>query len=165
MKVVAALIAMMFLSGCASIESQDYRFGQARTVASKTFTGQVLEARSVKVQGRPGAAGAGIGGLLGGMAAGFGSGSGSIGAAGAVIGAILGAGAEVASTSQEGVEATILLDDGSLITVVQGSSEKFSPGDRVKLIAYKKRDGEVEVRFTRTTIPYQDPPQSKGLGS
>jgi outer membrane lipoprotein SlyB len=99
------------------------------------------------------------------MAAGFGSGSGGIGAAGAVIGAILGAGAEVASTSQEGVEATILLDDGSLITVVQGSSEKFSPGDRVKLIAYKKRDGEVEVRFTRTTIPYQDPPQSKGLGS
>jgi outer membrane lipoprotein SlyB len=149
----AALVVTMICSGCASIQSEDYRFGQARAVASETAFGRVLEVRPVKVTGRPGATGAGIGALIGGMAAGFGSGSGGIGAAGAVIGAIVGAGAEAASTTQPGVEATIALDNGKIITVVQGANEQFHPGDRVKLIAFNRADGTVEVRFTHSTVP------------
>lgn len=154
---LAALVAMMFLSGCASIQSSDYRFSEARVVASETAFGRIIEVRPVHVTGRAGAVGAGIGAMIGGMAAGFGSGSGGIGAAGAVLGALLGAGAEAASTSQEGVEAVIALDNGKVITVIQGSDEQFRPGDRVKLIAFDKGNGTVEVRFTHSTVPSTKP--------
>ena len=149
---VMVLVATLVCSGCASIQSSDYRYGQTMTMATETAFGRVLEVRPVHVTGRGGVIGAGIGALIGGMAAGFGSRSGAIGTAGAVVGAILGAGAEAIASDQPGVEATIQLDNGKVITVVQGSQVKFCPGDRVKLIAFNRPDGTVEVRFTHSTV-------------
>ena len=154
---VMALIATLLFSGCASIQSSDYRFSEARTIASETAFGKILEVRPVHVTGRGGVTGAGIGALIGGMAAGFGSGSGAIGTAGAVVGAILGAGAEAIASDQPGVEAVIALDSGKILTIIQGSKEQFRPGDRVKLIAFTRSDGTVEVRFTHSTVSSTKP--------
>jgi outer membrane lipoprotein SlyB len=158
--IIVALVATLVCSGCASIQSQDYRYGQARTVATETAFGRILEVRPVHVTGRLGATGAGLGALIGGMAAGFGSRSGAIGTAGAIVGAVIGAGAEAISTTQPGVEATIALDSGKVLTIIQGSKEQFRPGDRVKLIAFSRPDGSVEVRFTHSTVSQKPSRQS-----
>jgi outer membrane lipoprotein SlyB len=129
-----AAIFMAVLSGCASLDSDVYSHPQARTRADVYF-GVVNEVRPVRVQGKISWVGPTVGAVIGGVGAGAGTNDYGYGAAGATVGGLLGAGAEKVLTRSDGLELTVTLDNGQSLVVVQGPGEKFSPGDRIKLIA------------------------------
>ena len=53
---------------------------------------------------------------------------------GGVAGGVIGNKVENAATKKVGVELSVQLDDGELISVVQKAEEPFSVGDRVRLL-------------------------------
>jgi outer membrane lipoprotein SlyB len=55
-------------------------------------------------------------------------------AAGAIGGAAAGAAIEEGATRQKGLEITIKLDNGEVISIVQGADEKFDEGDLVRVL-------------------------------
>ena len=63
---------------------------------------------------------------------------------GSVVGGIAGNAAEQTATRQAGYEITVRLDGGRVIAVTQATDERFSPGDRVRVLS----DG-VTARVTR----------------
>jgi len=133
---VLLISSALLISGCASLDTNSYEYAQGREVAQTIF-GTVLEARTVKISGQAGGLGAGIGSIIGGAAAGAGSGEWGYGILGGVIGALAGAGVEkMATGDSQGVEVTVRLDTGQVITVVQGGNEQFNKGERVKVITH-----------------------------
>ena len=139
----------LITAGCANLDTNSYGYAQGREVA-QTYFGTVLESRTVKIAGHAGAVGAGIGSVIGGAAAGAGSGEWGYGILGATVGALLGAGAEKLSTGDsQGVEVTVKLDNGQVLTIVQGGNEQFNSGDRVKVITH----GNAGSRVTHSGVP------------
>ena len=49
-------------------------------------------------------------------------------------GAVAGAAIEEGITREDGIEITVKLDNGTLIAIVQEATDKFTPGERVRLI-------------------------------
>ena len=134
------------IGGCAGSKSGDtYTRDEARRVQHVQI-GTVEGSRPVKIEGTKSGIGTGAGAIAGGIAgssAGQGKGS-SVGAVlGAVAGGVVGAAAEEGFTREDGVEVTIRLESGRLISVVQGGKEQFQPGDRVRIM-----DGAGETRVT-----------------
>lgn len=117
-----------------------YSRDEARTV-QKVKLGTVVDATPVQIEGTK----TGIGGVVGGAVGGIAGSSVDEGAGGdvaAVIagaaGALIGAKAEEAATKAKGMEYTIKLDDGEVISVVQAidtKAEEILPGDQVKLLS------------------------------
>lgn len=146
--VVAALLALLTLAGCAPSRSGDvYRRGEALRAQSVEL-GVIESLRNVRLEdARPGVGTAG-GAVLGGIAGSTLGGGSRAHAAGAVAGAILGGIAghaiERDVNRANGVEITVRLDSGRMIAVVQeGDGAEFRPGDRVRVLS----DG----RTTRVT--------------
>lgn len=136
-KIALALGLAVAVAGCASSKSGDvYTRDEARRVQSVQM-GVVEGTRPIKIEGTKSEIGTGAGAVVGGIAgssAGQGKGS-AIGAVlGAVAGGVVGAAAEEAYTREDGVEITIKLDNGRLISVVQGGKEQFQVGDRVRVL-------------------------------
>jgi outer membrane lipoprotein SlyB len=76
--------------------------------------------------------------VLGGIAGSHvGGGSGQIAGAvgGAILGGILGSNIERSANERQGIEVTVLLDNGKYISVVQEADELFRPGDRVRILS------------------------------
>jgi len=138
------LISLFIVSLVACVPSQQtgtsYSRDEARTVQNVKL-GTIIDATPVMIEGTK----SGIGGVLGGVVGGL---AGStiddgatadiaaviVGAAGAAVGAK----AESALTKAEGMEYTIKLDDGEVISVVQAVDPKAAPimaGDAVKLLS------------------------------
>lgn len=142
-------LSLLCASGCTpNIGGQDYSVGDSGHM-SQTFPGTIVSMRSVvianqspKDQGKMGA-GAVVGGLAGGVLAGsaIGKGTGSLaaGAVGALAGGALGHYAEKEMTRQNGVEYSVKLDDGRLISIAQGLEPRLSVGQRVTVIQGKER--------------------------
>jgi outer membrane lipoprotein SlyB len=133
------------IAGCASSKSGDvYSRDEARQVQSVQM-GVVEGARKIKIEGTKSDIGTGAGALIGGIAgssAGHGKGS-SIGAiAGAIVGGVAGAAAEEGITRESGMEITVRLESGRIISVVQGGSDEFKPGDKVRVL---QGNGETRV--------------------
>lgn len=125
------------IAGCASSKAGDtYSRDETRQVQNVQM-GTVEDARPAKIEGTQSPVGTSAGTLVGGIAgssAGHGKGS-AIGAVvGAVIGGVAGAAAEEGMTREDGVEITIKLDSGRLISVVQAGKEEFKTGDRVRVL-------------------------------
>ena len=127
---VISVVVLMLLSGfgCAkNINPSTYRPSDAGKVQSSS-SGTVIDVRFVQIEGnRSGmgtAAGAGAGGLGGAALAR--SGSNSVGKSavgiigGAIVGGLIGTLAEEGLTRQEGYEYQVRMDDGRVITLVQG---------------------------------------------
>jgi outer membrane lipoprotein SlyB len=135
--IAASVIAV--LGGCApsqsgSVYSRD-RVGQEQTVR----TGVVDSVRQVQIEGTRSGIGPVAGAVVGGIAGstvGQGKGSAVAAVLGSVAGGVAGQAAEQGATRKAGVEITVKLDGGSLITIAQEADDTtFSVGDRVRVLS------------------------------
>lgn len=100
--------------------------------------GVVESVRAVPLPGSSGLVGAIGGATVGGIAGGtIGSGRGgqAASAVGVVAGSIAGRALESAATRKEGLEISVRLDGGQLITIVQPEGEAFQSGERVRVLS------------------------------
>ena len=137
-----ALVATAFavvLSGCGSDFSGN-RYDQAQVgEVSQTTNGVVTSLRRVELKPDTSIAGTALGAaggaLLGSM---IGGGKQKLltGAAGAVAGGV--AGNAIASRAEDGIEYTVKLDNGSVVTIAQGTSPAISVGQKVYIVHSQK---------------------------
>ena len=142
-----SLIICFIAVSCASSRSGEV---YSRDQARKTHTvqlGTVEFVNQVKIEGTKSPvgtlAGAAAGGALGST---IGSGSGKTVAAvlGAIAGGAAGSAVEEQVTKKDGLEITVKLDNGEVISVVQEADIPFSVGERVRIL--KGPDGTTRVR-------------------
>lgn len=146
-----AAAATLALAGCARQISPNTVEGASVGQVSEAFFGTVQQVRVVQVQEgdrlQENTTGGLVGGLLGGAAASrFGGGWGKVLAigAGALAGAAVGAVAEREITRQQALEYTVRLDNGRMITIVQGGVENPLPsGSRVIVQMGQQGQGRV----------------------
>ena len=140
-KTTALLMSVMLLgaAGCAqNLSSNVYSASETRKMQT-IQEGQVVELVAVQIEGSDSGLGAIVGGAAGGIAAGanIGGGSGSNIAAigGALLGGMLGSMAEESLTKQPGVNVTVRLNSGELVSVIQPVEENmiFQVGDNVRI--------------------------------
>ncbi len=144
MKRIAWMMAVMailgaLLTGCISdLTGTAYSRGEARQMQTVRY-GQVKELELVKIEGTQSGIGAAAGGAVAGMGAtnlGGGRGTAIYSIAGALAGGLLGNWAEERMTRKQGVNITVQLDDGGIISVVQevDAGQNFAVGSRVKVM-------------------------------
>ena len=109
--------------------------------------GVVIDARQVSIEGTRSGVGAATGAVAGGVA-GSQIGGGTeeravAGIAGAVVGGLIGDAVEEGVTSQKGIEYTVRLDRGGVITVAQGADPIIPRNARVQVIY--GRDGSTRI--------------------
>jgi outer membrane lipoprotein SlyB len=126
------------LGACATSNSGDvYSREDARKVQTVRM-GVVEGIRQVKLEGTKSPvgtiAGAAVGGIAGSTVGGNDKVSAIAAVIGAVAGAVAGAAIEEGITREDGIEITVKLDNGTLIAIVQEATDKFTPGERVRLI-------------------------------
>jgi outer membrane lipoprotein SlyB len=135
-----AIAAVLLLSGCAvpSRSGDAYSRGEALNVMSVRM-GTLEAARMVKLEGTHSGAGMIAGGAIGGIAGsaiGGGKGKKLATILGVLAGASVGAAMEQSSSSSQGLELIVRMDNGELIAVVQQlSNEAFSNGQRVRVVS------------------------------
>jgi outer membrane lipoprotein SlyB len=134
-----------FVVACASNPSAViYTRDQAMVVQQVKF-GTILSVQQVNIEGAQSGVGAAAGAVVGGIAgSSVGDGRGSAVAAvlGSVAGGMLGSKIENSISKKSGVELSVELDDGQIISVVQEGEEAFMVGDRVRLLT---RDGVARI--------------------
>ena len=135
------LLSGAVLAGCAqpTLTGTTFSRDEARQVQTVQM-GYVESVRPVVIEGRTdGIVGAGAGAALGGIAAsGIGGGRGRDMAivAGAAAGGIAGQRVEERASRRQGVEITVLLDSGRIVSVVQevDPNQDFWPGQPVRVL-------------------------------
>ena len=136
-QLLAVSLLSLFLVACASSNSGSvYSRDDARKIQT-VRTGMVESVRQVKLEGTKSPVGTVAGGAVGGIAGStLGGGRGGAIAAiiGAVAGGLAGSALEEGVTRKDGLEITVKLDGGGLVSVVQEADEAFSAGDKVRLI-------------------------------
>jgi outer membrane lipoprotein SlyB len=143
-KIIAVVAATLFLSACATDISSNSYSDQHVGEAAHSYYATVAKVRKVKVgpdelgKSKTGAVVGGVGGALVGSTMGSGTGKLLMTAGGVVAGAVGGAYAERAMKTQTGLEITVQMKNGELLTVVQGADVQFSKGEKVLVIVYKK---------------------------
>ncbi|CAA6824803.1 MAG: Unknown protein [uncultured Thiotrichaceae bacterium] len=148
MKLPIVIIFVLSLAGC-STTPETVSENKAGTIKREnvpvTQVGMVTTVKKVTVLGKRSSVGRTAGRAVGSIAGGaIGSGYGSI--AGSIFGSMVGgaAGSKADENLQRkpGVEITVRLDNGQLVTVTQLEDKAFQSGQRVKLIM---KDGKAEV--------------------
>lgn len=136
---VIALILPLAMFGCASEQTgTTYSRGDVGQIQEVAF-GVVTHARAVHIEGTKTpigtVAGAAIGGLAG-SSVGHDTVSSVAAIAGAVAGGLAGSAAEEAMTRADGVEVTIRMEGGKIISVVQAADPnvQFKEGDKVRVL-------------------------------
>ena len=146
--IISLFVVFALLGGCAhSSSGQVYSRGQAGR-AQTVKMGTVETVRPVQIEGTKSGVGAVGGAVAGGFAGStIGGGKGSTLAAvgGALAGAAAGGYAEEKMTHAGGIEMTIKLDEGGLMSVVQKDDVMFYVGDRVRVLT----SGDGTTRVTR----------------
>lgn len=144
--VIFLLALALLMAGCASSRSSRvYSRDEALQKQSVQY-GTVLQVEEVLIEGtRSGLGtlgGAVVGGVIGST---IGSGRGRTLAilGGALGGAAAGTAGEEAVTRREGLEITVELDNGELLSIVQGADRPFMVGDRVRVLT--AADGSARV--------------------
>ncbi|HSN20047.1 MAG TPA: glycine zipper 2TM domain-containing protein [Usitatibacter sp.] len=134
----AAAVCALLLGGCAyPYGSYDYRGYQVMGEQTVRF-GVVDSVRPVRIMPGESGVGAAGGAVLGGLAGSqVGGGSGQVAGAvgGAILGGVIGSNVERSANERQGVEVTVLLDNGRYVSVVQEADELFRPGDRVRVLS------------------------------
>ncbi len=144
---ITAVAVSLLLAGCQSTLTGDsYSRDDARRIQTVQY-GSVEATRPVVIEGTKTPVGTVAGGAVGGIAgSSVGGGKGSaIGAVvGAVAGGLAGAAAEEGLTKRQGVDITVRLDSGSVISVVQEVTPQstFRVGDRVRVLTV---NGETRI--------------------
>ena len=137
-----AFVATAFaiaLTGCGS-EFSGNRYEQSQVgEVSQTTSGVVISLRRVELKPDTSIAGTALGAaggaLLGSM---IGGGKQKLltGAAGAVAGGV--AGNAIATRTEDGIEYTVKLDNGAVVTIAQGASPAISVGQKVYIVHSQK---------------------------
>jgi len=134
---LASLAAATILAGCATSKSGDV-YSRDEALREQTVRLATVESvRPVTIQGTRsgiGAAAGGITGAVAGSGVGHGKGSTIAGVLGAVGGGVAGQAIEEGTTRKNGVEITVRLENGELRAIVQEESDKFTTGQRVRLL-------------------------------
>jgi len=136
--VLAAIVLVAALSGCAAPPPNSTYGGYGVGRAAQVSYGTIVSMRDVNVQGPSSGIGALGGAAAGGVAGSFLGGDprmnilGAIG--GALIGGIAGSAVEGGLASGQAVEFIIRVDDGQTISVVQSNEYHFVPGQRIAII-------------------------------
>jgi outer membrane lipoprotein SlyB len=134
---LAGIALSATLAGCATSKSGDV-YSREEALREQTVRLATVESvRPVTIQGTRSGIGAAAGGVVGGVAGtgvGHGKGSTIAGVLGAVGGGIAGQAIEEGTTRRSGVEITVRLQNGELRAIVQEETDKFVPGQRVRLL-------------------------------
>jgi outer membrane lipoprotein SlyB len=141
---IALTTVSISLTGCSPrIGGNDYALGGVGEIGT-TLRGVIINARNVNVSSSTttegdnkaglGAATGAVAGAVAGSQIGKGRGSAIAGVVGALAGGVAGHYIERGLTDQTGIEYQIQLDNGSIVTVVQGPDPKLSVGQRVMVI-------------------------------
>lgn len=140
LKLLLILPLFLVLTACgANPSATTYSRDQALAVQQVQF-GTIVSVREVQIEGTQSGVGAVAGTVVGGVAgSGVGGGRGSAIAAvvAGVAGGLIGNKVENAATKKQGLEITVQLDSGNIISVVQQAEENFQAGDRVRLLTSK----------------------------
>ncbi|MEZ5542561.1 MAG: glycine zipper 2TM domain-containing protein [Pseudomonadota bacterium] len=142
-----AAVLTLLLAGCQSTLTGDsYSRDDARRIQTVQY-GTVEATRPVVIEGTKTPVGTVTGGAVGGIAGstvGGGKGSAIAAVVGAVAGGVAGAAAEEGLTRRQGVDITVHLDSGSVISVVQELTPQssFRAGDRVRVLTV---NGETRI--------------------
>ena len=143
--ITLSVMVVLTLAGCARNISPGMYSSSHVGEASETYFGQVVSVRQVQVHGSEKLQENILGGALGGIAGGvlghqLGGGRGKIliTLGGAAAGALGGAYAQKKLSEQTGLEYTVKLDNGRILTIVQGTDHALSAGQRVKVIIGQK---------------------------
>ena len=144
---IAGVAVTLLLAGCQSTLTGDY---YSRADARRTQTveyGSVEATRPVVIEGTKTPVGTVAGGAVGGIAGstvGGGKGSAVAAVIGAVAGGVAGAAVEEGVTRRQGVDITVQLDSGRVISVVQEETPQsgFRVGDRVRVLTL---NGETRI--------------------
>ena len=129
----------ILLAGCASDYSGNRYDGSAVGEVQRTEKGQVISLRKVELKPEHSVAGTALGAVGGGLVgSAFGGGHAKLltATAGAVAGGV--AGNAIATRGQDGVEYTIKLDSGAVVTIAQAPTPTISVGQRVHVIYSQK---------------------------
>jgi len=167
---VAGLLVISLFGGCTkNISSNEYSEAEAGSV-KQTYRGIVLNVRTVKVQGGDslqdntmGLVGGGLGGAL--LGSQFGKGRGSVvgGVLGAAAGALGGSMLEKKLKEQDGVEYTVEISGGRVMTIVQGPEPRLQAGQAVLvMVGDKGRSRVVADQSGGMTMMRGAAPQSYG---
>lgn len=133
---VLCLGFVLMLGGCVTSGQSRYNYDEVGK-ASVVHFGTVLAVRTIDITGKNTGTGALVGGTTGGLVGTqIGQGNGGIAGVvgGIVLGAIAGAVAEQALANHSGLEYTIVLENGKVVTVAQEQEKDdrvFKNGDRV----------------------------------
>lgn len=152
-KQFCCVLTLLLLTGCVTDKTgTSYSQEEARQVQQVQF-GTIYQIQLVKIEGSQSGVGAVAGGASGAVAAsaiGGGRGSTLSAIVGGVAGGLLGNLAEKKITKKQGVELTIKLDNGTLVSTVQQVDPKspFSVGERVKILGQGKTRRVVKVAPT-----------------
>tara|TARA_B100000965_G_scaffold300427_1_gene258895 strand:+ start:319 stop:828 length:510 start_codon:yes stop_codon:yes gene_type:complete len=125
-KVVVCLLAALVLSACQYATQNRYNYSEVGQIQVVNF-GRVVKVRDIDITGKTSglfAVAGGAGGAIAGAHVGAGSGAlmGAVG--GAVIGIIAGSALEQAIRNRGGVEYTVILRNGKVLTVAQNIGDK-----------------------------------------
>jgi len=132
-----AIVASLIFSGC-TLPSANGVVPQAQVgVAATISQGRVISSEPVTIEGDRSTVGSAGGAAVGAAAASggrFDTEGIIVGAVGATAGAVMGQAIEEAATRKRGQRITIMMDDGTLMEVVQEASDGyFREGDRVNV--------------------------------
>jgi outer membrane lipoprotein SlyB len=131
-----AVCSLLLLGGCVTSGQSRYNYDEVGRATAVHF-GTVLAVRNIDITGKNTGTGALVGGTTGGLVGTqIGQGNGGIAGVvgGVVLGAIAGAVAEQALANHSGLEYTIILENGKVVTVAQEQDKDdrvFKNGDRV----------------------------------
>jgi len=130
---LALIIALSILMAACASSGEKYYRGDRSTYR----TGTVESVRHVRLEGSSSPLSSFTGSIIGsliGISVGNSRTSGLNSFVGSILGSLIGASAERALTSEAGIEVTVILDDGGIVSIVQDDDESFAPGDRVNVI-------------------------------
>jgi outer membrane lipoprotein SlyB len=139
-RLIAAMLAASALAiagGCASYAPEDYSYREARSVESVAY-GRIESVRPVRLNEDHAGVGTAAGAVIGGLAGselGRGAGGAVTTILGAIGGGLAGNAIEHSATQQNGAEILVRLDSGPTIAVVQGGSQRFEAGQRVRVLS------------------------------
>ncbi len=142
---IICLVLCIGMISCGNFSASSFGGKQIRSAHIVEF-GKVVSVKPVELEGNTPIfgtiAGGAVGGVLGSL---IGGGSGRIlsTVVGAGAGAIAGNIAERKITTQQGLEIEVKLDNGQIISIVQGADQSFSPGERVRVL--RGNDGSARV--------------------
>ena len=146
-KLISLLVFIGIVAGgCASSMSPNVYSRDQAQKAQTVHKGEVIMVREVQIEGTRSGVGAIAGGIMGfalGSTIGSGSGRTVARAAGTVGGAAAGSAIEEGATRQIGLEITVQLDNGEVVSIVQGADEPFDEGDLVRVL--RRPDGTARV--------------------